>query len=114
MINRVKSHQVLHVCKFMHPMLQCGSLEVVPHILHAAANHVWLRLLLHCSQSRDLQRLEEQKRGAAILQEQLAARQRQRLREDELRDQVRATACLLAGCDHDTAEFVWSRQWCGG
>jgi hypothetical protein len=35
-----------------------------------------------------VQRREEQARSAAILQEQLAERQRQRLREEELRDQV--------------------------
>jgi hypothetical protein len=35
-----------------------------------------------------VQRREEQARSAAILQEQLAERQRQRLREEEMRDQV--------------------------
>jgi hypothetical protein len=40
-------------------------------------------------QARDVQRREEQARSAAILQEQLAERQRQRLREEEMRDQVR-------------------------
>lgn len=35
-----------------------------------------------------MQRREEQARSAAILQEQLAERQRQRLREEEMRDQV--------------------------
>eukprot|EP00879_Flechtneria_rotunda_P023804 GHRR01025204.1.p1 GENE.GHRR01025204.1~~GHRR01025204.1.p1 ORF type:complete len:332 (+),score=147.31 GHRR01025204.1:496-1491(+) len=44
---------------------------------------------LEAYQARDVQRREEQARGAAILQEQLAERQRQQLREEEMRDQER-------------------------
>jgi hypothetical protein len=39
-------------------------------------------------QNRDKQRLAEQQRGAAILREQLAERERQRMAAEELRDQV--------------------------
>jgi hypothetical protein len=41
-------------------------------------------------QARDVERRKEQERGAAILQQQLAERQAQRIREEELRDQVSA------------------------
>ncbi len=41
------------------------------------------------AQARDVQRREEQERGAAVLQQQLEERHRQRLREEELRDQER-------------------------
>jgi hypothetical protein len=53
-----------------------------------------------CLQARDVQRREEQARSAAILQEQLAERQRQRLREEEMRDQVGACGAGLkaVGC----------------
>jgi hypothetical protein len=39
-------------------------------------------------QARDAERRKEQERGAAILQQQLAERQAQRVCEEELRDQV--------------------------
>jgi len=39
-------------------------------------------------QNRDLRRREEQQRGAAILREQLAERERQRVEAEELRDLV--------------------------
>lgn len=45
---------------------------------------------LEAYQARDAQRLVEQQRGAAILREQLAERERQRLAAEELRDQERA------------------------
>lgn len=48
------------------------------------------------TQNRDKQRLVEQQRGAAILQEQLAERERQRLAAEELRDQVGAGLWLAA------------------
>jgi hypothetical protein len=40
------------------------------------------------AQARDAERRQEQARGAAILQQQLAERQAQRIMEEELRDQV--------------------------
>lgn len=46
--------------------------------------------LFLCLQARDVERRKEQERGAAILQQQLAERQAQRIREEELRDQVGA------------------------
>jgi len=47
-------------------------------------------------QARDVERRREQERGAAILQQQLAERQAQRVREEELRDQVGAPRGALA------------------
>lgn len=38
-----------------------------------------------------MERRKEQEQGAAILQQQLVERQAQRIREEELRDQVRPT-----------------------
>lgn len=48
------------------------------------------------TQNRDKQRLVEQQRGAAILREQLAERERQRLAAEELRDQVRVPVCVCS------------------
>ena len=52
-----------------------------------------------CAQARDQQRLEEQRRCAAILREQLAERERQRQWQEELQDQVSGTwAAGGGGC----------------
>jgi hypothetical protein len=50
-------------------------------------------------QARDQQRLEEQRRCASILREQLAERERQRQWQEELQDQVSKT--LTGGCVKD-------------
>lgn len=48
-------------------------------------------------QARDVERRKEQEQGAAILQQQLVERQAQRIREEELRDQVRPTDRTRSG-----------------
>lgn len=56
-------------------------------ILSALAKYL-LSLLACVMQARDVQRREEQAHSAAILREQLEERRQQRLREEEMRDQV--------------------------
>jgi hypothetical protein len=56
-------------------------------------------LLVACMQARDVERRKEQEVGAAILQQQLVERQAQRIREEELRDQVSTQTqsdCVIA------------------
>ncbi|WIA11863.1 hypothetical protein OEZ85_011949 [Tetradesmus obliquus] len=66
---------------------------------------------LEAYQARDVQRREEQARSAAILQEQLTERQRQRLREEEMRDQERmAMARELERLQHEEAAAAAAKK----
>lgn len=53
-----------------------------------SSTHSQGMIVLLCLQARDVERRKEQEVGAAILQQQLVERQAQRIREEELRDQV--------------------------
>lgn len=57
----------------------------------AELNRYPLSWLVTAVQARDVERRKEQERGVAILQQQLVERQAQRVREEELRDQVCAS-----------------------
>jgi signal transduction histidine kinase len=62
-------------------------------------------------QNRDKQRLAEQQRGAAILKEQLAERERQRRAAEELRDQVGRGLLALAGPGEGAAFLACMHGW---
>lgn len=64
-----------------HPCLLACALRGAVHQRLGGAVVCWL-------QARDVERRKEQEVGAAILQQQLVERQAQRIREEELRDQV--------------------------
>lgn len=54
-------------------------------------------VVVACPQARDVERRKEQEVGAAILQQQLVERQAQRIKEEELRDQVSTTVLTFDG-----------------